>query len=107
MFFDDYFFGSPMSDVFRRPSQLRWGASNSLILGEVEGGGEISFLSLNSSTNLSAMKSFGLLLILLYFLEYFEINWNLLEFFGIIGIFWIFLEFFGFFGFFWNFLDSS
>ena len=33
--------------IFRRPSQLRWGASNSLIVqGEGEEEGEISFLSI-------------------------------------------------------------
>ena len=36
--------------IFRRPSQLRWGASNSLIIQGEEGGeeGEISFLSIVS-----------------------------------------------------------
>ena len=83
-----------MSYVFRRPSQLRWGASNSLILGEGEdeeegGGGEISFLSLNDLTILSAMLSFGLFLILFEFLESFRIFWiflGFLEFFVILRI---------------------
>ena len=40
--------------LFRRPSQLRWGASNSLNIGGVEGG-EISFLSIAS--DLEALES--------------------------------------------------
>ena len=43
--------------IFRRPSQLRWGASNSLIIreGGEEEEGEISFLSIVS--DLEAQES--------------------------------------------------
>ena len=46
-----------MNVLFRRPSQLRWGASNSLIVQGEEGEeeGEISFLSIVS--DLEALES--------------------------------------------------
>ena len=42
--------------LFRRPSQLRWGASNSLIIQGEEGEGEISFLSIVSDLEAQASK---------------------------------------------------
>ena len=78
--------------LFRRPSQLRWGASNSLIVGEGEEEGErtsafwaclpIVWIPLDS------------FLIFLILLESFWFFWNLLESFG---IFWNLLESFGIF----------
>ena len=89
--------------IFRRPSQLRWGASNSLIVGEEGEEEKLAFWAWMPQgfwVLCHLFDSFGLFLNLLKFLESFGIFWNLLECFG---MFQNFLEFFGIF---WNFLES-
>ena len=88
-------------ELFRRPSQLRWGASNSLILGgeEEEKLAFWAWMPQGFWVLCDLFDSFGLFLNLLKFLESFGIFWNVLECFG---NFWNFLESFAMF---WNFLE--
>ena len=111
-------------NIFRRPSQLRWGASNSLILGEgTERGEKLAFwgwllqpiwvlccLLEIFGLFCNILKFFRTFWILLEFLEFFRAFWNLLKYFG---IFWMLLEPFKIFQnlsesfrFFWKISDS-
>ena len=78
---------------FRRPIQLRWGASNSLFVQEVGDEEEGEKLAFSAYCELIEYKS-AFRIFLLDRLEFFGIFWNLLESFG---IFWDLLETFGFF----------
>ena len=85
--------------IFRRPSQLCWGASNSLILREDFREAQLAFWAIECCYTifLNLFETFWIFLILL---DSFGIFWNLLESFG---IFWNLLESFGIF---WNLLES-
>ena len=87
--FQDFSLHKTLLNLFRRPSQLCWRASNSQILGEAEEGEKLAFWAFLS-----------------HLLDSFRFFLNLLESFGSFGIFWTPLDSFDSSGVLLNLLDS-